>query len=333
MGCGHCGGWLKISSSKIEELAVWTVQSYVRSSQLCFGNFRAFGIFWLLNCLQPLAFGSSVLRGFVELIWRCNAAFSFDRYISSLLEASVTERHSRCPSCAFLWSSLIVSWTSEFVFSFEAKGSLQFHGRLGRNMFRGSAGLDSLDAMNFCQLFGRAPELSFESLIFLLKVKDTGLDHGVRSLHLLWAEGSLGIPGISWHIWLDGSDFWIEVASGRFTLGTMWPKVTTGSTYLNLMSLFRELYSETRTSKPVTSGKLDIQRSCSNVSVGGFCRGSLERAEKAQHVTSLTSLCGFLLLFVSFSLFLSLLYLVPACSCFMSISFFSYSDGKHEKNK
>ena len=52
-----------------------------------------------------------------------------------------------------------------------------------------------------------------------LKVKDTGLDQGVRSLHLLWAEGSLGIPGYTWHIWLNGSDFRIE-SSG--CLGTLY---------------------------------------------------------------------------------------------------------------
>jgi len=117
-------------------------------------------------------------------------------------------------------------------------------------------------------MFGSSRLCKVSILQFFTKVKDTGLDQGVRSLHLLWAEGSLGIPERSTGIFfpLDGSDFRIEVASGRFTLRTMWPKVTTGSTWLNLSESlnlieFADLVqriSEPRTSEPVTSGKLDI---------------------------------------------------------------------------
>ena len=105
----------------------------------------------------------------------------------------------------------------------------------------------------------------FAQFFTVFQVKDTGLDQGVRSLHLLWAEGSLGIPGYTWHIWLNGSDFRIESSGCLGTLCSPYDVAKSHdrlscSTYLNLME-FADLVqriSEPRTSEPVTSGKLDI---------------------------------------------------------------------------
>ncbi len=163
------------------------------------------------------------------------------------------------------------------------------------------------------------PSCLLKVSFFSLKVKDTGLDHGVRSLHLLWAEGSLGIPGISWHIWLDGSDFWIEVASGRFTLGTMWPKVTTGSTYLNLMSLFRELVRQEHPSQwllaNLTSNEA-VRMFLWQASVEDLLNGR-KRHSAWHHWHHFVAFCCFLCLSLSFCPCCILFLHVPAAWAFL----------------
>lgn len=171
------------SSSKFKEFAVW---SCVCSCVLAFSeNLESFDSWIVCN-------GWHLGHQFWGALWNwCSgAASSFDRYISSLLEASVMERHSRrfdtmpklCMQCRLkkrLFSQFRVS---------RPKNPFSFMADLVGTCCSVRVSMQPCNDAMFCS--SRLCKVS-------MKVKDTGLDHGVRSLHLLWAEGFLGIPGIS----------------------------------------------------------------------------------------------------------------------------------------